>query len=158
MPSDPLGVSGRSAVSGKALRLLGGVLLVVSVIACDGGLVLPTAPSAGGSSAGGSLAGTWTGWFSSVTTGNKTVTVTIFQIGSVVTGFWTMFDFDDSSMSGNLTGGLVGSTAVLTLRPTNLGACSMSVAARVAGATLEGGWSMIECETEDVGTFRLSRQ
>lgn len=144
-------------MSGKTLRLLGVVLLVVSVIACDGGLVPPTAPSFGGSLAGGSLAGTWTGWFSSVTTGNKTVTVTIFQLGSVVTGFWTMFDFDDSSMSGDLTGGIVGSTAVLTLRPTDLGACSMSVAARVVGATLEGSWSMLECETGDAGTFQLSR-
>ena len=132
-------------------RLIGAVLLAVLVAACDEfGLLIPTGPS------GESLDGSWMGWFTSVSAGTRTATATLFQTGSVVGGIWTIFD-TDGSISGDLFGSVVGSTAVLTLRPTSSDGCSMSIVATVTRTTLEGTWSSADCDTRDTGTFRLFR-
>ena len=133
---------------------IGAVLLAVLAVACgDGGPVAPTAPTP----VSAPLSDSWLGWFTSVSTGHKTATMTLFHVGSVVTGFLTLFGPDDS-ISGNLTGGVVGATALLTFRPTDAARCSMSIVAIVSGTTLEGTWSTLDCGTKDLGTFRLTRQ
>lgn len=143
----------RARRSGPASRrLLGVVLLAALAAACgEGGSLLPTGPSSA------SLAGTWMGWFSSVTTGTRTTTATLFQVGSVITGFWTIFD-RGGSISGDFIGSVVGTTALLTLRPTSSPGCSLSVVAIIGNDRLEGSWSTTDCNTRDVGTFSLTRQ
>ena len=140
-------------MSAENRRLVCVVLLAGLVAACgENGFPVPTAPS------DDSLHGTWIGWFSSITTGTRTVTATLFQVGSVISGFWTIVD-TSGVMSGNLTGSVVGSTALLTLHQTVSAGCSLSVIAIVTSATrLEGSWSSIDCEPRDVGTFRLTRE
>ncbi len=128
------------------------MLLAVLAAGCgEGGLGLSAGPS------GVSLAGTWSGWFSSITTGTRTTRATLFQVGSVLTGFWTFF-YMNGTISGDLTGSVVGSTALLTLRPTSSSGCSLSVVAIIGNDRLEGSWSTTDCDTRDVGTFSLTRQ
>ena len=83
--------------------------------------------------------------------------MTLVQSGPAVTGFWTIFKAD-GPVSGNLTGTMAGSTALLTLRPYTPGACVISVVALVRSMRLEGTWSTRDCGTEDVGTFVLNSQ
>ena len=138
------------------------VLLVVWSAACDGGLVAPATPSSpGGLLNGATLAGTWSGWLASATTGRRSVTVTMFEAVSVASGSWTIFDADTST-SGNLVGTVIGSTAFLTLRLRNPNTCGISIVASVtsvylvASTTLNGTWSTLrECEMPDRGAVDL---
>ena len=126
----------------------------VLAVACgDGGPAAPTTPTP----VSAPLSGSWLGWFTSVSTGHKTAVATLFPVGSVITGFLTLFN-PDESMSGDLTGGVVGATALLTFRPTDAARCSMSIVVIVSSTTLEGTWSTLDCGMEDLGTFRLTRQ
>lgn len=128
------------------------MLLAVLAAGCgEGGLGLSAGPS------GASLAGTWAGWFSSITTGTRTTRATLFQVGSVITGFWTFF-YMNGTISGDVSGSIVGSTALLTLRPYSSSECSLSVVAIIGNDRLEGTWSTTDCDTSDVGTFSLTRQ
>ena len=128
-------------------------LLAVLATGCDGLVVSPALPS-------GPLAGAWVGWFSSISTGLKTASVTLFHTGSVVSGFWTILDpVNNESMFGELVGTEVGSTALLTLQRTDSDGCSLEVVALVTSTALEGTWSTPDaCGMQDVGTFRLTRQ
>lgn len=136
----------------RRLRLTGAVVLAVLAGSCgDGGLVVPVAPS------GPSLEGTWLGWFSSVSTGLRPATMTVFQAGPAVSGFWTTFEAGRTA-SGNLTGTVAGSTAFLTLRPYDAGGCSMSMVVIVTDERLEGTWSTLDCGSEDAGVFQLTPQ
>lgn len=83
--------------------------------------------------------------------------MTLFQVGPALTGFWTIFEADGPA-SGNLTGTIVESTALLMLRPYAPGACTISVVALVRSTRLEGTWSKRDCGTEEVGTFILDGQ
>ena len=66
---------------------IGAVLLAVLAVACgDGGPVAPTTPTP----VSAPLSDSWLGWFTSVSTGHKTATMTLFHVGSVVTGFLTL--------------------------------------------------------------------
>ena len=132
-------------------RLACAVLLAVLAAGCgEGGLGLSAGPS------GASLEGMWSGWFSSITTGTRTTRATLFQVGSVVTGFWTFF-YMNGTISGDLTGSVVGSTVLLTMRPTSSSGCSLSVVGSIRNDRLEGSWSTTDCDTRDVGTFSLTR-
>ena len=83
--------------------------------------------------------------------------MTLFQSGPALTGFWSVFEAG-GPVSGNLTGSIVGSTALLALRPYTPGACEVSVVALVRSMRLEGTWSRRDCGTEEVGTFVLDGQ
>ena len=83
--------------------------------------------------------------------------MTLFQVGPALTGFWTIFEAEGPA-SGDLTGTIVGSTALLTLRPYAPDACTTSVVALVRSMRLEGTWSRRDCGTEEVGTFILNGQ
>lgn len=83
--------------------------------------------------------------------------MTLVQSGPALTGFWTIFEAD-GPVSGNLTGTMTGSTALLTLRPYTPGACAISVVALVRNRRLEGTWSKRDCGTEEIGTFVLNSQ
>lgn len=128
------------------------VLLALLAGGCgEGGQGFLAGPS------GVSLAGTWSGWFSSITTGTRTTRATLFQVGSLITGFWTFF-YGNGTLSGDVNGSIVGSTALLTLRPTSAPECSLSVVAIIGNDRLEGSWSTTDCSMHDVGTFSLTRQ
>ena len=122
----------------------------------EDGLALPTSPSSP-SLSGTSLSGTWGGWFTSPSAGIRTATVTLFHVGPVVSGVWTIFDVEGSA-AGVITGTVVGSTALLTLQPTDSDGCPQLIVARFWSTTLEGTWSTPDCETQSLGTFRLMRQ
>lgn len=129
------------------------VLLALLAGSCgEDGPTLPTVPS------GPSLDGTWLGWFSSVSAGLRTATVTFFQTGVVLSGFWTIFE-NDGSTSGTLTGTVVGSTVLLTLQPYDTAECSISMVVAIATATrMEGTWQTRDCGMALAGTFQFTPQ
>ncbi len=133
--------------------MLSAVLLAVLSGGCgENGLILPTVPS------GPSLSGTWLGWFSSVTAGFRTATVTFLQTGVVLHGFWTIFDMNGST-SGAVTGTVAGSTAILTLQPYDTEKCSISMVVAIATvARMEGTWQTVDCGMAATGTFRFTPQ
>ena len=136
----------------RCRRLTAGLLLAVVVTACgDGGTAVPTLSSVP------SLGQAWVGWFASLSGGTRTAAMTLFQVGPALTGFWTIFEVEGPA-SGNLTGTIVGSTALLTLRPYDPDACTISVVALVQSMRLVGTWSTRDCGTEEVGTFILDGQ
>ena len=152
----PASGNGRRAriqtLGSRCRRLTAGLLLAVVVAACgDGGTAIPTLSSVP------SLGQAWVGWFASLSGGTRTATMTLFQVGPALTGFWTIFEADGPA-SGDLTGTVVGSTALLMLRPYAPGACPISVVALVRSTRLEGTWSTRDCGTEVVGTFILNGQ
>ncbi len=131
---------------------MAGLFLAFAVAACgDGGTAVPTFLS------DPSLGRTWVGWFSSLSAGTRTATMTLVQTGPAVTGFWTIFEAD-GPVSGNLTGTMAGTTALLALRPYAPDACVISVVALVRSMRLEGTWSTRDCGTENAGTFVLNGQ
>ena len=133
-------------------RLMAGLLLALVVTACgDVGTALPML------SYGSSPGQAWVGFFSSLSGGTRTATMTLFRSGPALTGFWTIFEADGPA-SGNLTGTIVGSTALLELRPYVPDACAIAVVALVRSMRLEGTWSKRDCGTEEVGTFMLNGQ
>ena len=143
---------GAHILGSRCRRLTAGLLLALVVNACgDLGTAIPTLSSAP------SLRQSWVGWFASLSGGTRTATMTLFQVGPALTGFWTIFEADGPA-SGNLTGTVAGSTALLMLRPYAPGACTISVVALVRDMRLEGTWSTRDCGTEEVGTFVLNGQ
>lgn len=152
-PAPANGPPGRiHALGSSCRRLRAGLLLALVVTACgDGGTAVPTLPFAP------SLGQAWVGWFASLSGGTRTATMTLFQSGPALTGFWTVFEADGPA-SGDLTGSIVGSTALLTLRPYAPDACAVSVVALIRSTRLEGTWSTRDCGREEVGTFVLDGQ
>ena len=123
------------APGSRCRRLMAGLFLTFAVATCgDGGTAVPTFLS------DPSLGRRWVGWFSSLSTGTRTATMTLVRSGPAVTGFWTIFEAD-GPVSGNLTGTMTGSTALPRLRPYTPGACAISVVALVRSMRLEGTWS-----------------
>lgn len=158
----PASGNGRRAhiqtLGSRCRRLTAGLLLAVVVAACgDGGTAIPTLSFVPSFSSVPSLGQAWVGWFASLSGGTRTATMTLFQVGPALTGFWTIFEAEGPA-SGDLTGTIVGSTALLTLRPYAPDACTTSVVALVRSMRLEGTWSRRDCGTEEVGTFILNGQ
>ena len=152
-PAPANGPCGRiHSLGSRCRRLRAGLLMALVVTACgDGGTAVPTLPFAP------SLGQAWVGWLVSLPRGTRTVTITLFQSGPAVTGFWTVFEADGPA-SGTLTGTIVGSTALLTLRPYAPDACAISVVAVIRSARLEGTWSKRDCGREEIGTVILDGQ
>lgn len=145
------GILGAVGARTRWLRYV--VLLAVLAASCgEFGSTIPTAPS------GPSLNGTWLGWFSSLTTEFRTATVTLFQTGFVLSGFWTVFK-PDGSTSGTVTGTVAGSTAILTLQPYDTAECSISMVVAIATTTrMEGSWQTRDCAMAHTGTFQFTPQ
>ena len=103
------------------------------------------------------LSGIWTGSLESMS-GPVTARVTMTQIGSSLSGTWSV---DATSFAGanggRLSGNVNGFNVAFALTPSDPLNCLFSVAVRVTGNTMTGTYNTLNCTVVPSGTISLTR-
>ena len=115
------------------------ILISLCLVAARCGNNTPTLPSA-------FLSGIWTGTLQDSTSGPATAVLTITQVGTELTGTWSV---DATSFAGANSGSLLGivngPNVSIELTPSDPLTCSVSVTATVTGNTLAGTYITFNC-------------
>ena len=105
-----------------------------------------------------SLSGTWTGSATSTLTSVVgSVRATMTQVGSSLSGTWSVNYPSVGTNSGTLGGTVTGSAVSVTLYPANPARCAQSMTATLRGSSLRGTWSTINCTVSASGSVSLTR-
>ena len=127
------------------------VLIGLCLVAAQCGDNAPTVPTE-------FLSGLWTGTLQSSTSGPATGLVTITQIGSSLTGTWSI---DATSLAGasdgSLFGMVTGQDVSIALTPSDPLTCSFGVTATVTGNTITGTYVTFNCTVALSGNISLTR-
>jgi hypothetical protein len=127
---------------------LGFVALVMVAASCGA-----TAPS--------SVTGTWTGTWTDPGLGNASMTVTLTQSGTALSGTWSVnFPNSNGPVTGSLTGSLNGTSFLGTFTPDNAQACERDLTATVDQKSMTGTWVYGgTCSASiNAGSFSLNEQ
>jgi hypothetical protein len=129
------------------IRLLG-------VLACVIGLALV---GCGGDDDEDNLSGNYQGTIQDSLVGTGTITATLVQNDSTVTGtFQTSFPAGTSG--GSLSGTRNGDAFTFILTPSQPLACPLNVAVTVDGDEIQGTYAAFNCPVAETGSFTLTRQ
>lgn len=131
------------------MRRLVAFVAFLALAACGGD---STSPSA-------SLAGNWSGTIVSRTAGSGTVTMTMLQSGSSLSGTWnTTFSNSSYNNSGTLSGSVSGSQIAASLTSSVPTACGSNIAGALSGTTITGTYAAANCSVAESGTFSITKQ
>jgi hypothetical protein len=129
------------------LRLLG-------VLACVLGLALG---GCGGDDDEDNLSGTFRGTIQDSLAGTGTLTVTLVQNDSTVTGTFQT-SFPEGNGGGSLSGTGDGDTFTLVLTPSQPFGCPLNVTGTIDGDAIQGTYAAFNCNVVETGSFTLTRQ
>ena len=105
-----------------------------------------------------SLTGTWTGSATSTLTSVVgSVRATVIQVGSSLSGTWSVNYPSVGTNSGTLSGTVTGSAVSVTLYPADPTSCLQAVTATLRGSSMRGTWSTVNCTVSDSGSISLNK-
>ena len=103
------------------------------------------------------LSGVWTGTLQNSTSGPATALVTMVQIGSTLTGTWSVDATIAGADGGNLFGSVSGADVMIGLTPSDPLACSLGVTATATGNTMTGTYVTFNCMVVLSDSISLTR-
>jgi hypothetical protein len=130
-------------------------LLIVGALAgllsaCGSAPTGPTGPP--------SIAGSWSGPASDTYGGRGTITFSLTQSGTNVTGYWLAVSDDASvSIGGLVVGSMNGASFRATLTPGDPLVCSYAAKGSIWGVNLNGTLSAVNCSESITVVFNLLR-
>jgi hypothetical protein len=130
------------------LRILS-VIATAILIGCGGSSTSPTS----------TVAGNWSGTISSNVVGNGTLTMTLLQSGTALSGTWsTTYANSSNNNSGSLAGSVNGAQLGATLTPSVPSTCPYNAAGTLSGTTISGTYAAFNCTVAASGTFTITKQ
>lgn len=142
-------------------RLIGGTLVLMSLVACGGGSGGVTSPSAS-APAGVTLNGNYSGTASDTAYGSGSVQLTLSQSGTSITGTYASQYPAYSVVGGGSVSGTVNNSQTLsaTLQPSIPTACPYQLTGTISGggANISGTYAAFNCSAVVTGTFNVTKQ
>ena len=104
------------------------------------------------------LSGIWAGTLQDSSSGPATALLTITQVGTSLTGTWSVDATSFAGANGGSLFGIVnGSNVSIELRPSDTLTCSFSVTATASGNTITGTYVTFNCTVVLSDTISLTR-
>ena len=129
------------------IRLLG-------VLACVIGLAVV---GCGGDDEEDNLSGNYRGTIQDSLAGTGTITATLAQNDSMVTGTFQI-SFPAGTSGGSIAGTRDGDAFTFILTPSQPQACPLNVTVTVDGDEIQGTYAAFNCPEVETGSFTLTRQ
>lgn len=104
------------------------------------------------------LGGSWSGTVTSNIFGTGTMTATLRQQGNDLDGSVQYNYPGNPSISGTVTGEISGSQVSMLLRPATSLVCDARATGTFNSDRITGQWNVINCSTDQHGTFELTRR
>lgn len=133
------------------MKYLALAVLLLGVVACGDS---PTSP------ADSSISGTWSGSILTSSSGLDTVTLSLAQTGSTLSGSWSSLFPNPAINSGGQVSGLKSGISVnVTMLPSQPTACPFTFTATLSNTTtMSGTYAAVNCTLAISGTLTLYRQ
>jgi hypothetical protein len=103
------------------------------------------------------LSGTYRGTMQDSLVGTGTITATLAQTDSTVTGTFQT-SFPEGNGGGNVSGTRRDDALTLTVTPPQPPACPLTVTATIDGDKIQGTYATGDCPVVETGTVTLTRQ
>lgn len=110
----------------------------------------------GGGPSGFSYGGQWSGTIQDSVAGPGTVTVTLTQSSSTLSGTWQAA-FTAGSNGGSAVGTINGNQVVLELHPASVLVCPYRAILNRSGNTLSGNYTAFNCLDSVTGTVTITK-
>jgi len=104
-----------------------------------------------------SIAGNWSGSVASTYVGNGTITFSLAQNGTTVSGQWATTFPGQPPNGGSASGSVSGSTLTVRLTPGSPGLCGFNTTATVNDTSMSGTYAAYNCSVPDAGTFTVTK-
>jgi len=133
-------------------------VLVLGVVGCgsDATCVLALGVVGCGGDDEHNLSGNYRGTMQDSLAGTGTITATLVQTDSTVTGTFQT-SFPEGHGGGNVAGRRRDDALTLTVTPPQPPACPVHVTATIDGETIQGTYATVDCPMVETGTVTLTR-